>query len=63
MMHSESAPGFDRENVDSVLAALSLTSVNFGDYAVVMRSEFDLSVAGEPYIALMLLLNVKSGKF
>ena len=28
-----------------------------------MRSEFDLNLCGEPYIGLMLLLDLKSGKY
>ena len=49
--------------VKRVISSLSLTSVNVGHCLVVMRSEFDLSVSGEPYIALMLVLDLKSRKY
>ena len=49
--------------VKAVISSLALTSVKVGNFLVVMRSEFDLSLSGEPYIALMLLLDLKSGKY
>ena len=49
--------------VKCVLSSLALTSVKVGNFIVVMRSEFDLSLLGEPHIALMLLLDLKSGKY
>ena len=38
-------------------------SVTFGDYLVVMRSDFDVTIEGEPYLALMLLYNTRDSKF
>ena len=38
-------------------------SVTFRDYLVVMRSDFDVTIEGEPYLALMLLYNTRDGKF
>ena len=49
--------------VKHVISTLSLTSVKVGNFLVVMKSEFDLSLLEEPYIALMLLLDLKSGKY
>ena len=46
-----------------MLASLSLTSVTFGRFLLVMRSECDVIIGGEPYVALMLWLNVDTGKF
>ena len=49
--------------VKHIISALDLTSVKVGNCLVIMRSEFDLSLSGEPYIALMLLVDLKSGKY
>ena len=49
------------EEVRGSLASLSLTSVILGDYLVVTNSDFDVFINGEPYLALMVLLNKKSG--
>ena len=49
------------EEVRGSLASLSLASVVIGDYLVVMKSEFEVFIDGEPYLALMLLFNKKSG--
>ena len=54
---------FDLEEAKGILASLSLTSVTFEDYLIVMRSEFDVNILGQPYLALMLLFNIKSGKY
>ena len=59
----DAKPSFGLEQARSVLASLSLMSVTFGDYLVVMRSDFDVTIEGEPYLALMLLYNTKDGKF
>ena len=53
----------DLEEAKGVLASLSLTSVTFGRFLLVMRSECDVIIAGEPYVALMLWLDVDTGKF
>ena len=45
-----------------ILSSLPLTSVTIGTYLVVMRSEFDLTISEQPYVALTLLLNLKTGK-
>ena len=49
--------------IDSVLEKFSLLRVHIGDYLVIVRSGFDLFVAGEPYIATMILLNLWSKHF
>lgn len=46
-----------------VLRELSLSSVLLGDYLVILRSDFDLFISGEPYLATMCLFNIKSGVF
>ena len=53
---------FSLDEVKAILTSLSLTSVTMGDYLVVTRSEFDLIISGEPYIGLVLLLDLKTGK-
>ena len=50
------------DNVKQVLEDLYLTSVEMGDYLVVMSAIEDATIDGEPYIALQLWLNMKSGK-
>ena len=56
-------PRFSQSEVEGVCGRLSLSSVSLGRYLVVMRSGFDVVIAGEPYLALMLLLELDSGKF
>ena len=56
-------PRFSQAEVEGVCGRLSLSSVSLGRYLVVMRSGFDVVIAGEPYLALMLLLELDSGKF
>ena len=51
------------EEVRGSLAELSLTSVVLGDYLMVMKSDFDVFIDGEPYLALALLLNTKAGVY
>ena len=53
----------DLQEAKGVLASLSLTSVTFGSYLLAMRSECDVVIAGEPYVALMLWLNLDTGQF
>ena len=47
----------------AVATSLSLTPVTFGRYLLVMRSECDLVISGEPYVALMLWLDAEAGKY
>ena len=51
------------EEVINLLSSLSLVSVTIGEFFVVMRSGFDLTISGEPYTGLVLLLNFTSGKY
>ena len=46
-----------------VLRELSLSSVLLGDYLVILRSDFDLFISGDPYLASMCLFSLKSGMF
>ena len=45
------------------IQGLSLDSMIVGDYLVVLRSNIDVTINGDPYIALMLLLHLKSKAF
>ena len=56
---------FDPQELQMALATTttSLVSLTLGDYVVVVNSEFDVTVRGEPYLALMYLLNVRSGLY
>ena len=58
----EVKPKVDLLEAQGALAAVALTSVAVGEYLVVLRSQFDVFVAGEPYPALMVLYNTTSGK-
>ena len=51
------------KEVIKLLSSVSLTSVIISDYFVVMRSNFDLTISGEPYTGLVLLLNLMTGKY
>ena len=53
----------DLNEARGVLASMSLTSVPFGRYLLVMRTECDVLIGGEPYVALVLWLNLETGKF
>ena len=53
---------FKWNEVLSTLATLSLKYVALGDYIVVLNGQIDATIAGEPYLALQLWLNIKSGK-
>ena len=59
----EEKPQFHVDEATAILESMSLTSFLFQDYLVVMRSDFDMTLSDEPYIALMLLYNTKSGRF
>ena len=52
---------FDLEQVWCALAKLGLKVVECGNYLVIMKSEFDVMLSGEPYHALMMLFNVHTG--
>ena len=58
-----SSPEFEMDEALAMLESLSLTSFMRCDYLIISRQEFDLTVFDEPYIALMLLYNMKSGRF
>ena len=48
--------------VESALTDLCLKYMTIEDYIVVMNSKCDITIGGEPYLALQLWFNVKSGK-
>ena len=51
------------KDVKHVIDSLSLTAIRIGNYIVLLKSDFDLNISREPYIALMLLLNLNSGQY
>ena len=59
----EGKPLFHVNEATTILESMSLTSFLFRDYLIVMRSDFDVTISDEPYIALTLLYNTKSGRF
>ena len=54
--------GLQWSEVIRALTHLSLAWVTIGDYIVVMNNKIDATIGGEPYLALQLWLNVKSGR-
>ena len=46
-----------------VIASLSLSWFELGEYLVITNSNFDVTICGEPYLALLLFYNLKCGKF
>ena len=54
---------YELGEIEEVLQKLNLTSVILGDYLAFLRSDFDLTIAEEPYIAVMLLFDRSSGRF
>ena len=57
-----SKPLLNLHEAMGALNMLSLASVTIGDYVVVTNSREDVTIAGEPYLALQLWLNVRSGR-
>ena len=56
-------PIIDPSKAQSALKKVSLASVILGDYMVILQSELDTFISDEPYIPLMILLNVRSGRY
>lgn len=64
LSHSrDELPQFDIKEAASTCAGMSLNTLKVGDYIVVTNSQFDVVVSEEPYVALMLLVSLKSGRF
>ena len=62
LFHGE-LPKFDIKEAESICAGMFLNTLMVGGYMVVTNSEFDVVVSDEPYVALMLLVSLKSGRF
>lgn len=45
------------------LKILSLQSVTLRDYLIIMRSDFDVEISGEPYVAYILVFQPRSGLY
>ena len=56
-------PAFDVSEARNAIKILNLEHLVFNDYLVIVNSDFDAIIEDEKYIALMLLYNIKSGKF
>ena len=54
---------FDFDEAKRVLKELGLQSIIINDYLVTIKSDFDATIKGEPYVALMLLFNMRLGLF
>ena len=53
---------FKWNQVQDALANLPVTWLKIGDYVVVMNDKLDMMIGGEPYLAMQLWFNIKSGK-
>ena len=51
------------EHLKVVITEMSLSSLVLGDYLVIVKSDFDMVISDEPYLALMLLLDTMTGKY
>ena len=56
-------PHFQIDEATGILASMSLSWFMYQDYLIVTRSDFDVTLGEEPYIALRVLFNRKSGRF
>ena len=53
----------DVNEAKRIIASQSLSSFNLGDFLVITNSNFDVTISGQPYLALMLLYSLNSGKY
>ena len=44
----------------NIIKELSLSYLEIGNYLVIVKSDFDMVISEEPYLALMLLFNTKT---
>ena len=51
------------EDARRIISSQSLSSFKLGDFLVITNSSFDITICDEPYLALLLLYNLKCGKF
>ena len=61
--HIVKKPGFDLTEASTAITDLSLTSLLVGDFFVILNCKPDVILLGEPYFALMVLIELKSGKY
>ena len=45
------------------IAEMSLSTMVVGNYLVIVKSDFDIVISEEPYLALMILLNTMTGRY
>ena len=55
-------PNFQWSNVTHILKGLGLSHAVIGDYVVIMNEREDVTFSGEPYIALQVWFNTRTGK-
>ena len=60
---SKMKPQFSLKEAVETCLRLGLNSVKLGGYLIVLNSDCDVVLCGEPYVALMLLFDLESGKF
>ena len=56
-------PKFDLGDATTAITSLSLTSLLVGDFLVIMNCKPDVIISEEPYISLMILVELKSGTY
>ena len=56
-------PEFDIEGAKIAITGISLLSFMMGDFLVIMNSTPDMMLSDEPYLSLMLFVEIKSGTY
>ena len=60
---TSNAPQLDLSEAVAAIGDMGLTSVNVGDYLIILNKNIDVAVDGEPYISFMLFYDTMSGRF
>ena len=60
---TDTKPSFDLDDARTTITSMSLISVVQEDILIIMSSKPDVIISGEPYISLMILVEVNSGTY
>ena len=61
--NADAKPEFNLGDARTAITGLSLISVILGDFMVIMNCTPDVIIADEPYLSLMILIEIKSGTY
>ena len=56
-------PQFSQAEAGESCLTMGLNTVKVGSHLIILNSDYDVVLSGEPFVALMLLLHLDSGKF